>query len=194
MIPTLASASEKCFDYSKKLMEPLKQPLTLKSNGGDASLSGMKNGVQTGEVRGVVKMPTWQILKLFEDPYLTKNRKNTVITKTVTKSPHYLWIRTMHLNVRPVFLVSVEWDEQWAVSLRQGTPDAPQSFIVYYQKIAGTSHVDRLCGNILVTAIDGQSSDVYLYEEVQSSHWSGEDAVRNFLMVLKIFRGEHKDY
>ena len=133
------------------------------------------------------------MLKRFDDPYLTKNRKNTVITSVVSKAPHYLWVRKMNLVVKPVFFVTVEWDEQWAMAVREGTPLQPKSLIVYYQKVAGTSHLEHLCGNIVVNFIDAKTSDVYLYEEVKASHWSSEDAVKNFLVVLKIFRGEHKD-
>lgn len=180
-----------CFNFENKLTEPLNPPLVLKGRADASSTGSKKNGVQWGAVRAIVKRPIRELLKKFEDPYLTKNPKNTVITKKVMKSPHYLWIRKMHLEVKPVFFVTVEWDEQWAVAVREGKEAEPKSFIVYYQKIAGTSHIDHLCGNIVVTTTDEGSSDVYLYEEVKSSHWSGEDAAKNFQMVVKIFRGEH---
>lgn len=181
-----------CFKFDHKMTLPLQPPMALKDS--DISeLGSGKNGVQWGALRGVVKRPIAALLKSFEDPYLTKNRKNTKITKKISKSPHYLWIRKMHLEVKPIFFVTIEWDEEWAVALREGTEMEPKSFIVYYQKVAGTSHLEHLCGNILVTARDKDHCDVYLYEEVRASHWTNEDAVKNFQVVLKIFRGEHKD-
>lgn len=187
-----ASASV-CFNFDKPRTEPLQPPMEVKTEKDMTSSGNGKEGIEWGAVRGVVKRPITELLKMFEDPYLTKNRKNTTITKKIMRSPHYLWIRKMHLEVKPVFFVTVEWDEQWAVALRQGTLASPQSFIVYYQKVAGTSHLEHLCGNIMVNAIDPSTSAVYLYEEVKASHWTREDAIKNFQMVLKIFRGEHKD-
>lgn len=94
------------------------------------------------------------------------------------------------MTIRPVFFITIEWDEDWAYSLVEGTEKDPATIIIYYQKIAGTSHLERLCGNIRLKKNSPTSTDLFLYEEFKASRWSGEDAVRNFLMVLKILRKE----
>jgi hypothetical protein len=183
----------KCFDFEKNLTEPLQSPIASVAGTDVTKIGSLENGVQWGAVRGVAKKPIREIIEKFSDPYLTKNRKTTKITAQPLKNPRYLWERAMTLVVKPVFFVTIEWEEQWALKIREGTRDAPKSAIVYYQKTAGTSHLEHLCGNILLSARDSASTDVYLYEEVKASRWTNEDAVRNFLVVLKILRDEYKD-
>ena len=183
----------KCFSFDQAHIKPIQEPIPL-LEGEDAFRKGEigQGGIVWGAVRGVVNRPPKSIADSFSDPYLTKNKKNTKIDVVFENSPHYKFLRKMHLVLKPVFFVTIEWNEEWALRVLKGTVDDPKSFILYYQKTDGTSHIEHLCGNILVTDRKG-GSDIYLYEQVKASRWSNDDVIRNFQVVLKILRGEHHE-
>jgi hypothetical protein len=80
------------------------------------------------------------------------------------------------VRLRFLFLkMDLPWTEEWAYSLTEGTAQAPRRIVVSYQKVAGTTHIQRECGSYVLQARDGATTDLSMYEEVKADRRSARD-------------------
>ena len=69
-----------------------------------------------------------------------------------------------------------------------GTPAKPERLVVSYEKIEGTSHIEHLCGSMVLRKLGAGSTDVYLYEEAKATQRSPEDTLNGMRGTLEALR------
>ncbi len=177
-----------CFDFSKKVTEPLKEPIVLNETI-DTSISGQtQSGVRWGSARGVVRKPIASAIERLLDPKTIKGPENRGVSIEKMQRPGYFAFRSVEMTVRPFLFISISWKEEWAYSLLRGTDAAPERILISYQKTEGTSHIERFCGSILVSKIDQNRTDLFFYEEIKAARRSPEDIIRGHIRTLESLR------
>ncbi|MBC7397127.1 MAG: hypothetical protein H7333_06755 [Bdellovibrionales bacterium] len=184
-----AHASTSCFDFSQKSTKLLHAAPTKFESGKNPSNFGTDSrNNDWGQVSGTVNKPILQLYEKLQNPKTIRNSNNTHVEVSNTETKDYLKLIRQQITIKPVFFITVEWQEDWAFSLREGTPEKPASIVVSYQKTDGTSHIKHLCGNILLQSLSPTTTGVYLYEEVQADRRSAEDVVNGITGTLRTLR------
>ncbi|MCC7075386.1 MAG: hypothetical protein IT383_29000 [Deltaproteobacteria bacterium] len=165
LIAGTAHANGTCFDLSRPFTAPPRASLPLTPGDPDASAAGANGEAVWAQRRGIVKQPLAKLRSFLEDPRHFKSSRVDEMTLTPRPAGALLAHHDVHSLVRPFPLVTVEWTDEWATSLLAGTPSRPEAVLIAYQKRAGTSHITRWCGTVLLTRVDDTTTDVAQFEE-----------------------------
>jgi hypothetical protein len=183
--------AEPCFDLSKVSLKLLKEePKLFSMPGKENSEFGTeeKTGYQWAKADGIVEKPISELLKRLQNPMTTRNPEITKLEVTEVPVLDAILKQKIKIKVRPVFFMTLEWEEEWLFSTKKGTPGNPESIVISYQKTSGTSHIQHFCGNILLQKIDPHTTGVYLTEEILASRRSARDVYQGLLGTLRILR------
>lgn len=190
---SLSHASERapCFDFSKKntkLLAPA--PYSFPEIGRESRDLGTDpaTGLDWAKVSGVVKLPIDQVNNKLLDQMTTRNPKTTTIKTESLPSNGALTRTRVAIRVKPVFFITLEWEEEWAHSLLEGTPEAPKEILIAYQKTKGTSHIRHFCGNILLKSLGPSTTGVFLHEQIDADQRDPDDVADGLLGTLKTLR------
>jgi hypothetical protein len=180
-----------CFDLSKKntkLLYPA--PTRFAEEGKESKEFGTDELTKRNwsHVDGVVKKPIMSLYQKLLDPMTTRNAKTTRVEMVEVPTTGTLKKEHLSIHVKPVFFITVEWEEEWAYSVLEGSEASPKSILISYQKTNGTSHIRHFCGNILLKKLDDQSTGVFLVENIDADHRSAEDVYNGILVTLRILR------
>jgi hypothetical protein len=177
-----------CFDLSKKSTKFLGDPpREFPGTGSEQVTFGTdaQTGLDWGRVVGRVKKPIKKVNELLLDPMLTRNAKTTTVTPEKLPEAGFLSRYRVAIRVKPVFFLTVEWEEMWAHALLDGTPEAPKSILISYQKTGGTSHIRHFCGNILLKEIDKDTTGLFLIEHIDADHRDADEVANGLIGTLK---------
>jgi hypothetical protein len=191
------SAGKKaCFDFSKKQIPLIKKPSILP----DVTLprvssrSGHFNSsLFWGAARGQVGRPIQDLIQEISTHETLKSSKVSKMNVNPLETPDSLIRQQVEYTVTPFLFVKVNWKEDWAFQLVQGTKEDPKEVHIFYEKIEGTSHIKHLCGTIVLNKIDSKVTDVFLYEEAQATNRSEEDTVKGLIGTIRTFRYGRQD-
>lgn len=195
-----------CFDFSKKVVRPLKEPLEWKKGtpldqmddisdrarvaGGEPGKP--ENGYVWARARGIIHKPIQKVYELLLDHDTTKSRKIQQVSIQKTQDANYLWKHRVVFEVKALLFFSVNWMEEWAYALAKGTREKPESIVMSYQKLHDekfdTVHIDHLCGNIVLNKVGDNDTDVYLYEEVKAAQRTDEETENGLIGTLMTLR------
>jgi hypothetical protein len=180
-----------CFDLNRantKLLKPA--PATYPEIGMETESFGSdpKTGYDWAMASGRVKKPVSEILKRLLDPMLTRDADITQVSVTSSPVPGTLQKNHVQIRVKPVFFLTLEWEEDWLYTLKKGSREKPIEVLISYQKTNGTSHIQHFCGNILIQKITPEWSGVYLTEEIKADRRSAEDVYRGLMGTLRTIR------
>jgi hypothetical protein len=178
-----------CFDFSKKITEPLKKPATLRDLPYPeiSKKSGQSGPKQFwAEVRGRVPRGVDSILEEIKTHETLKSKRVSSMSIDTMEQPGYLARQKVHYKVEPFPFMTVEWTEDW------GYTALGKSILISYEKTEGTSHIPHLCGSIVLTPIDPATADVFIYEEAEATGRSREDTLNGVIGTLKTFRSPQK--
>lgn len=178
-----------CFNLSKPPLKPLHDPLPYSQEpSADEVLtqSGkLPDGSVWGALRSRVTLPIEIVRTKLSDPVFVKENPKMKIKLDHLTRPGFDLVTRIQIKIKPVPFMSVEWAEEWA--LNRIANDTPTDLISYY-KTEGTKHLERLCGSTLIRRIDTKLTDVFLYEEVKSSHRTEEEVVNGHQGTLRALK------
>lgn len=180
-----------CFDFSKKMTQPKKKPSALPDVAVPkiSKISGkLKTGPTWGAVRARVERPIQELVKEIADHQALRSKKIDEMIVTPLDSSEAMIRQQVHYIVKPFLFVKVDWTEDWAFNLDQGTKDSPGQVTVFYEKTDGTNHIKHLCGNFILNKVDPKTTDVFIYEEADATGRSVEDTVNGLAGTIKTFR------
>jgi hypothetical protein len=186
-----AEIEDKCFDFSGRIDHVLRPDLTILASGSQGTLHASKNtsnekdGIFWGVLGADVHLSVRNIYFLLSDHNTTKSSRVDKMGVTEEMDPHYLLRQKVHFEINPFPFVTIDWDEQWAFTLLDGTSEKPTKVLISYEKVDGTSHIKHLCGDILITQLTPETSHVLFYEEVQATNQSQGDTVSGLKGKLK---------
>jgi hypothetical protein len=183
-----AMAGEPCFDPDDRRSGPLQPSLALPGDASEPSDGGQRGGLVWARRRGRVERPIEKLRAFLEDPRHFKDDKVDEMTlRQLAPGPNLSHV-AVHSLVRPFPLVTVEWTDEWTVSLLAGTEMRPEKLLVSYQKVAGTSYIAHWCGDLVLTRVDEDTTDVAQYEEAKitgRSHEEMKQGLAGFLETLR---------
>lgn len=182
------AAAAMCFDFGSKVTLSLPQPIDS-LQAGDVSRSGHlpTNGVW-GAARGVVAKPIKEVFEKFLDPSTVKDPQTQKLEVQNLPKPHFKAFKRVKVTINPLRIFTASWTEDWAYMIEEGNDESPKVIRILYQKIEGTSHIEHLCGSIMLREIKAGITDVSLYEEVKATRRSAEDTARGHLGTLSTLR------
>ncbi len=180
-----------CFDLTKpnlRLLRPA--PTAFPEIGKETESFGKdeKSGLDWASAAGRVNKPVPMILDALLDPMTTRDRDTTTVQVERTQVKGAIQKQHIKVKVKPFFLLTLEWEEEWLYTPKKGRPGKPESVVISYQKTAGTSHIEHFCGNILIQKLTPSVSAVYLTEEIKADRRSAEDAYRGLMGTLRTLR------
>ncbi len=182
-----------CFDFTAKIVDPLRTPIPMIA-GRDNSLFGTyPNGIDWAAGRALVDMPIGAVYAKLLDHRNVKNMTKTMLSTTMLERPGYLAFHRVDIAVflgALFFRVKIAWAEEWAYSLVDGTREDPHRIMVSYQKIGGTRYLKHLCGSYVLQAHDAATTDLSLYDEVVARRRSAEDTRDMQAGILGNIRGQ----
>ena len=185
----IASAEPNCFDLTKPSVALIKPAPTKFDSASDPAASGTDAKENDwGSISGVVNKPILDLYQKLLDPKTIRNGDTTKVEVENVETKDFLKKIIQKIVIKPVFFITIEWREEWGYGLKEGTPDKPQSIVISYQKLDGTSHVKHLCGNILLQALSPTTTGAYLYEEVQADRRSSTDVLNGITGTLRTLR------
>jgi hypothetical protein len=177
-----------CFDFSKPVLKPLREPIEF-SGGEDKTTSGDDpSGGGWASARGHIPVPVTRVLELLRDQSTLKNTKDCDLSYEHRKKPGYLDFEDVDITIHPFPLISVRWQEQWAYEILEGNPAKPGHVLISYQKVSGTDHIRKFCGNISLTPVDAFTTDIAIYEETDATRRTAEGIAKGHLGTLRTLR------
>ena len=181
--------SSRCFDFSNKVTKSLREPIALKT-GEDAHESGKRDNddVTWASMRGVVDKSIQKLVELLLDHDTTKSPKVDEMEVIKIDSPHYLARHDVKYLIKPFPFVKIRWTEEWGYALEEGSATDPKVVVISYHKSEGTSHIERLCGTIILRKNGSNSTDVYQYEEAKATQREVKDTLNGLAGTLKTLR------
>lgn len=181
--------SSRCFDFNAKVTKSLRDPIALKANE-DAHESGKRevDNVTWASMRGVVDKPIQGLLVLLLDHDTTKSSKVDEMEVIKITSPHYFARHDVKYLIKPFPFVKIRWTEEWGYALDKGSSTDPKVVVISYHKSEGTSHIERLCGTIILRKNGPNSTDVYQYEEAKATQREVKDTLNGLAGTLKTLR------
>lgn len=172
-----ADKKKRCFDFTKPVTKLQRERLPQVTEGLAMAKGTLPNSkIIWSAARDDVNKSAVEMLKIFLDPLVTKNREKTEIELTQIKSPHFIDLRKIAVDVRITFFMSLNWVEQWGYSLLKGTRDNPEQVLISYEKIDGTEYIEHKCGQVFLEKKGPETTDVYIYEETNAVRWDLEKA------------------
>jgi hypothetical protein len=182
---------EGCFDLSRPnqaLLRPA--PSHYSEAGKEIEAFGLDEATKFAwaKLDGIVEKPLAQILTRLLDPMTTRDPDITKLSVSEIKVPGALHKDLIHVKVKPIFFLTLEWEEEWLYTVKEGKPEAPKSVVIAYQKINGTSHIEHFCGTILLERISDRRTGIYLVEEIKADRRSPKDVYQGLLGTLRTLR------
>jgi hypothetical protein len=190
-----AEVAGPCFDFRQRVVEPLIPRIPL-LNGRDNQVFGTyPTRIAWASARVVLEMPIEETYARLLDHRNVKDMTKTTLRTTVLDRPDYMAFHLVDVVVRlRLLLLKMElpWTEEWAYSLTEGTAGAPRQIVVSYQKVAGTTHIERQCGSYVLEARDDGTTDLSLYEEVKADRRSARDTRDMHRGIIRNLRGSRR--
>jgi hypothetical protein len=180
-----------CFDFSAKIVDPLRPPLPMIPDRDNSAYGTYRNGIDWAASRALVEMPIAALYAKLLDHRNMKDMKKTTLSTTVLERSGYLEFHHVDVVVllRALFLkMKIAWAEEWGYSLVEGTREAPRKIVVSYQKLGGTRYLKHQCGSYVLQAHDEATTDVSLYDEVVADRRSAEDTRNMQAGILRNIR------
>jgi hypothetical protein len=180
-----------CFDFSVPVKTPLKAYKGTKAKNKDVTDSGKftySGGGIWGSALGKVDLPIQNIYQLLLDHYTIKDPGKVRLKVYPQERPGFQDFHVVMVTV-PTPIFNVNWEEEWAYTIPEGTSTSPKKVVVSYQKTTGTRYVPHLCGSIVLNSLGPQSTEVYLYEEINAlGKRSPGDTVKGHIGTLETLR------
>jgi hypothetical protein len=182
--------NEKCFNFDQSIKDPLKLPPTAlaKKDISDAGVMKQRGSGFWGLARGQVNYSIQHLYQRLLDHSTIKDAKKA---KLKTYEQERTGYKDFHLLMVtfPTPVMDVKWEEEWAYKLAEGTDENPKKYVISYQKTNGTKYIPHLCGSIVLTSTGPQTTDVYLYEEINAlGKRSPKDTIQGHLGTLNTLR------
>jgi len=192
--PSWAAKDTPCFDFTHLPLAPLRDPSSLpKLPGEDAKASGENaDGGDWAAMRGEVQAPLALIAEWLKDPVTIKDPAKVKIERKELPLSGFDAHYALLLSFKPIFFVTVEWKEEWAHQKFPGKKNQPERSLTSYAKVDGTSHIQKLCGSILLEAISPKATDVFLVEALDATHQGAEDLLKGHEGTLRTLRAKAK--
>jgi hypothetical protein len=192
----IASAAETsvanglCFDFNSPVKVPLGKSTEFNPKK-DFTKSGKFSSPKTGIwglVQGEVNRPIEKIYEQLLDHFTVKDSKRVKLRVYPQERSGFQDFHLVMVTL-PTPLMDVKWEEEWGYVITDGTEANPKTVVISYQKSNGTKYVPRLCGSIVLKFTSPTSTNVYLYEEIDSlGKRSHKDTVQGHLGTLKVLR------
>jgi hypothetical protein len=184
-----------CFgDFNEKVEKPLLRPPPLRP-GSINSQEGKRSSdeAEYAGARAVVRKPLKELYAWLLDHTNWKDMAKTRLNTVESKKPGYMAFHTVDVDVNVWAFIRIQWVEEWAYALVEGTLKDPKEIQVSYQKKSGTAHLPKLCGSVTLKAIDANRTDVYFYEEAVAERYHWEQMLEMHKNNLKrLDEGEKK--
>jgi hypothetical protein len=178
-----------CFDFSRQIAHFLRPRRMSKSKAQSGRVKENPSGDEYwAMVQGTSPEPISKLYDYLSNRNSTRSSRIDKMDVQVEEDPHFLLKQKVRNEVDPFPLITVSWTEQWAFSLLAGTPLKPQKILISYEKIAGTSHIKHLCGNMMIQAESGKTH-ITLYEEAEATGRSEADTLNGLQATLKLLQG-----
>lgn len=188
LVASSALAAGPCFDLKDRVVSPRKETLAWTTAGRDVGDSGKDKRFVWARLRGLVKRPIEKVYSFLSDPRRFKDPSVDELTLLPMDPGPFLTHFKVHALVKPFPFVTVEWTDEWAFSLVEGAPARPETILLAYQKVDGTSHIAHYCGTLVLKRVDDETTDVAQYEESNITGKNLDDQVKglaDFLVVLR---------
>jgi hypothetical protein len=160
-------------------VEPLRPSIPMLPGRDNSAFGTYPGGVDWASTRALLAMPISVLYARLLDHRNHKDMKKTALKTTEVPRAGYLQFQRVDIvvTVRKLLVkVKLRWTEEWGFSLVEGTPEAPRRILASYQKTpGGTKHLRHQCGSYVLQAIDDESSDLAMYDEVVADRRSAED-------------------
>ena len=166
-----------CFDFSHRIVEPLRPPIPLVEGRDNSQFGTYANGVDWASTRTVLDIPIGSTYAKMRDHDNQKDMKKTTLATRILARPGYLQFDLVDVVVtlRALFVkMKVAWTEAWGYALAEGTESDPRRIVISYEKVAGTRHIERQCGSYVLES-RGQATDISMYEEIKADRRSARD-------------------
>ena len=193
--PLSQAATRPCFNFSKKITKPLVVLSELGSENvvfGKLPTSvdpvGPPDGTTWSRVIGVVEKPLDRVLNLLLDHNTTKSPKVDEMAVEVAQNPDYIAQHFVDFTIKPFLFITVKWREQWGYELLTGTLTQPQEVLISYEKVSGTTHIEHLCGSVVLRKLDSNRTEVLQYERAKATSRSPEDTRDGLIGTLDTLR------
>ncbi|NDG85225.1 MAG: hypothetical protein EBX52_09360 [Proteobacteria bacterium] len=177
-----------CFATDRPVTSALRPaPARYPDPGKETASSGRDpaTGYAWAMVDATLPAPIAQLLNKVADPMTTKGEGNPGFEVLPLKLPGTYRKDRVHVRIKPVFFLTLEWDEDWSTTIKDGTAEAPRVALVSYQKTNGTSHIDHFCGNIQLERISETTTGIHLVEEIKADRRSPEDVLNGLRGTLR---------
>jgi hypothetical protein len=181
-----AMADQACFDLSHKVQTGLALPQPLGHDGGTLSASGKKtDDLFWAAVQGDTSRTIPDLLHDLMTHETTKGGRISEMKISLVPDSNFLVRQVVRFRVNPFPFVTVEWTEDWAVSLLAGDAKKPEKVLITYEKVSGTSHIRHLCGQFeLAREADGKTR-IQIYEEAAATGRSQQDTLSGIATSLR---------
>lgn len=178
-----ADVSTRCYNYDEGL-KTLAQPLALLEN--DSKGSGDKDNLKWASVRGKVDGVFEKLVESLKDPFTLKDKSRAEVKEIALSHPKLTLLKRIETTIHPFVFVSVSWAEEWAYLHNPRVQ--PESFLLTYQKVDGTSHITKLCGSVELKKLSPTQVDVSLYEEIIATGRNHADVLKNLEGTIQTLR------
>ena len=175
----VAAEEAPCFDFRTKVTQPLKE---LPKGPGDVSQNGTTaDRVYWAAARGEVQKPIEKVLAKLLDHETTRDTTISQVVVEPQEKGIYLARHKVQLTVKVLFMY-IRWTEDWAYALVDGTPEAPNTIVISYQKTEGTQHMSNFCDSMVLRRTP-TGTDVSQYQQGRVTGRSPQ-AMQEFLKTV----------
>lgn len=182
-----SSVSSECFNFKEVVKKPLREPIPFLNQQQEAVSSGQfPSEVNWGAARAIINKPIGMVIKALLNPLTIKGPEHKDAPIVKEERPGYLSFQRLKMKIKPTFFLTLEWDEEWGYVLLK--PEPQSSMLLSYQKVNGTSHIERFCGSVLIQSLGETKTDVFLYEELKATRRGREDIVKGHQGTLDALR------
>lgn len=191
--PSSWADDQGCFNFDKpKTLElpKLAPKLALPASGAKEAMGeDSRIGVWAG-LRTRIAKPIQAVYELSRDHRIVKNMCLTELNTDKEKKSGFLEFHRLSISANVWSFITVDWYENWAYQLLEGSASKPKRVRAYYQKLKGSSNIRHLCGVIDMKAIDAKNTDVYFYEEVKATRVDAGMTLGKHQEAVRKIKGE----
>ena len=177
-----------CFDFKAKIIKPLHGESALKANDDVKDFGKADKNLTWALTRGEVKKPIQSVLSLLLNHNTTKSPRFHDLDVVTLQDSNYLSRHYVKFKIKPFLFITVEWEEEWGYALADGTPSEPKEIVISYEKVEGTSHIEHLCGSMVLRKLTASSTDVFMYEEAKATQRTATDTMNGVYGTLETLR------
>jgi hypothetical protein len=178
-VPAFGEAEAKrsgCVDWAPRVVEPLRPP-PPSSRGRVVEVAGVRQeggrAIHWAGARGWVPRALPDVNAWLLDHTQWKEMDRTRLAVKTLRKPGYEVFHEVHQDTRVFAFIRLQWVEEWAYALLEGSAQQPRRLLTTYQKTAGTDHIRRLCGSVDARA-HRSGTDLYFYQEADADHYETE--------------------